>query len=498
MTPQNRTIPHLNRAFRAEMARHGLPRADSHILVAFSGGADSTALLHLVYTLVQAQRQKPRITALHVNHGIRGNEAARDAKFCRCFCETYGIPFVLYEADAPAEASQCSLTLEEAARNLRYRLIKNHLAAHPDITCVLTAHHADDQAETVLFRLLRGTALRGISGIPDMRLLSLPDSTRKVPLIRPLLSFTKQQLTAYLSDHGIGYVTDSTNAENDATRNLLRNTLIPAAQSVNPAFTDALLRLSAQAEEDEAYFSTLIDAFFNENGITPTDPIPAQLLSAQSIPVRRRILAAIYDAHIIRYPHWKPLSRKTLDAMLHALNTASRTALSSGFVFTASDGICRIGKTAETLSPEPYHIPLSPGVVTPIPTGGSCLLCDGSVKASENLQDLKNIYKFFISTHINSDKLLDSVYLRPRADNASDRYLCGGSCKTAKDALSAHRVPTAQRKTIPLFCDGEGIVWIPFCGIRDSVNPRLSDRNCAIADLYYFYNDEVTVYASRY
>ncbi len=485
------------RAFRAAMAEHSMPRADSHILIAFSGGIDSTALLCLTQALVSAQRTKPRVTALHVNHGIRSDEALRDADFCRQFCAERKIPFVLFAADAPAEARQSGLTLEEAARNIRYRLITDYLASHPDITCVLTAHHADDQAETVLFRLLRGTSLRGLSGIPKTRMLPVPDDrvltgSRTVPLIRPLLSFTKAELEAYLEQQGVPHVTDSTNFENDAARNLLRNTLIPAANTVNPAFSDALLRFAAQAEEDEAYFSAQIDAFFRENRISPTDPIPISLFQHQHPAIKRRILAAVYDAYRATDAALKPLTGQYLDAMLCAVQKESGTGLSGGWRFTANGGVCQMLKKQETEHIiKDYQIPLIPAEITELPPGGVCLLCDGSVKASENLTYLKNIYKFFISTHINSDKLIDSMYLRPRHDSQTDRYLCGGSHKTVKDALSAHHVPVLMRRTVPLFCDGDGIVWIPFCGIRDSVNPRFADRDAQIFDLYYFYNSEV-------
>ncbi len=478
------------------MAEHTLPRADSHILIAFSGGADSTALLHLTQTLADLQKLPPRITALHVNHGIRGEEAARDADFCRSFCENRNIPFALFEADAPAEAERFSLTLEEAARNLRYRLITAYLEAHPDITCVLTAHHADDQAETVLFRLLRGTSLHGLGGIPSVRMLSVPDAqapngTRAVPLIRPLLSFTKEELAGYLASHHVAHVTDSTNAQNDASRNLLRNTLIPAAKTVNPAFCDAFHRLSAQAEEDEACFSALTDAFFREHAVTPTDPIPTDALLAAHPAVRRRILVAVYAACRTRDSRLKPLSAAYLDAMMHTVQTGSQAELSAGWHFRAQDGKCRMQRRTAEAPSDDYRLTLAAGEITEIPTGGCCLLCDGSVKSSENFAYLKNIYNFVISTHINSDKLLDEVYLRPRRDNQTDRYLCGGSHKTAKDALSAHRVPTRLRKIVPLFCDGDGIVWIPFCGIRDSVNPKAAEPGAPIFDLYYFYNSEV-------
>ena len=504
MHPTNtRAADTLPRRFRLAMAELSLPRADSHLLIAFSGGADSTALLHLTQTLARAQKSPPRITALHVNHGIRGEEAVRDADFCRTFCREYDIPFVLCEADAPAEAKLHGLTLEEAAREVRYRHITAYLRSHPDVTCVLTAHHADDQAETVLFRLLRGTSLRGLGGIPRTRMLTVddaasPDGTRQVPIYRPLLSFSKESLSAYLAAHGIAHVTDSTNAENDASRNLLRNTLIPAAKTVNPAFPDALRRLSAYAEEDEAYFAAMTDAFFEENGIPPTAPIPSDALLSEHPAVRRRILAAVYDAHKTEDPARKPLTSAYLDAMLRALSSHSQTDLPGGWCFSVTDGVCRMHRRSAPASTDDYRLPLTAGELTAVPSGGVCLLCDGSVKSSENLAYLKNIYNFFISTHINSDTLIDSVFLRPRCDNQTDRYLCGGSCKTAKDALSAHRVPAALRKAVPLFCDGEGIVWIPFCGIRDSVNPRIAHPGAVIVDLYYFYNGEVETDASRY
>ena len=393
--------------------------------------------------------------------------------------------------------------MEEAAREIRYRHITVYLQKHPDITCVLTAHHADDQAETVLFRLLRGTSLHGLAGIPSVRLLSVPDTqaqngTRAVPLIRPLLSFTKKELSDYLACSSIAHVTDSTNADNNASRNLLRNTLIPAAKAINPAFIDALHRLSVFSSEDESYFYALTNAFFQKKSLTPADPIPLSVLQKEHPACRRRILAAVYHACQSADSHLKPLTAAHLHAMLRAAETQSRTELSGGWCFSAQEGICRMEQISDKPTTHDYHLALYPGEITVLPTGGCCLLCDGSVKSSENFEYLKNIYNFFISTHINSDKLIDDVYLRPRCDNQTDRYLCGGSHKTAKDALSAHRVSASLRETVPLFCDGDGIVWIPFCGTRDSVNPRFAAEGAQIVDLYYFYNSEVSNYASRY
>lgn len=492
--PQSGSVTSLPRAFAKALLPHGIPRSGGHYLAAFSGGADSTALLLLLHGLCRAQKHPPRLTALHVNHGIRGTEADRDAAFCRTFCSEHGIPFVLCEADVPARARQLSLSLEECAREVRYECIRTYLYEHPDITHVLTAHHADDQNETVLFRLLRGTSLHGLSGIPASRSIVIPteDGGRTVPLIRPLLRFTHAQLCAYLGEAQQSYVTDSTNTQNDASRNLLRNVLLPAAAQINPSFTDSLRHLSDDAAEDTAYFRQAVEAFFAENGMTPATPIPKDLLKAQHPAVLRRILAAVYGEHMQTCTDAKPFSHAYLDAMRSALHNSSRTVLPRIGIFSCETEFCRMLPLSDRTHALPdFSLPLIPGEICSLPDGNACFAADGTEHSVKTLQYLKNIYKFVISTHINSDKLLGSMFVRARStDNKQDRYLCGGSHKTVRDVLSSHKVPREKRPYLPLFCDGEGIVWVPHCGIRDSVNLRLHDGS--VFDLYYFYNDEVT------
>lgn len=481
----------LYRAFVRVLYPHGIPSAQGHYLIAFSGGADSTALLLLLHTLCRTQKHPPRLTALHVHHGIRGEEADHDAAFCETLCAEQGIPFVLCKADVPRIAEQRGLSIEECARDVRYECICDHLAAHPDITHVLTAHHGDDQTETVLFRLLRGTSLHGLAGIPAVRTLTVTaeHGTRTVPLIRPLLGFSRTQLCACLDAIGQTYVTDSTNAENDASRNLLRNVVLPAAGRINPDFTASLQHLADDAAEDETFFQASVSDFFSAHNITPADPIPKTALLQLPPALQRRILAAVYNAYRKTAPKAKPLTHVYLDAMRTALARNSRTSLPGGGIFSCEGTHCSI-QTKQKSVPDTYRIPLTPGVVCTLPDGNACFYSLRDADSDEILQYLKNIYKFVISTHINSDTLSDSMFVRSRSsDNKEDVYLCGGSHKTVRDALSSHKVMREARPHLPLFCDGGGIVWVPFCGIRDSVNPRLHDGQTS--DLYYFYNDNV-------
>ncbi|MBP3917787.1 MAG: tRNA lysidine(34) synthetase TilS [Clostridia bacterium] len=529
---------HLPRTFTEELYACGLPYADAHIAVAFSGGADSTALLHMVYTYANMQRKPFAVSAVHIHHGIRGVEADRDAAFCRTFCEEYGIPYSEYRCDVPRLAALSGRSLEEEAREQRYALLAQHIDAHPEITHLLTAHHADDQAETVLFRMLRGTSAAGIAGIARKR--DFPTAKRIIPLIRPLLHMTKQELLSYCAQHNLSYVTDSTNETPDASRNLLRVVMLPAAQKINPAFTDALLHLSKDAEEDEDYFKTQTNAFFSayQTEAEGIPLLPLTILKTLHKALSGRILTRLYreTAEIT-----VPCSRKHIYAMTEILSAskAASIRLPSGFSFFIEPDYdrCYIAKNAllHTAANEMTVILLPPDTPVTIWNQNVCFYDSKTPESEKKLRDLKNIYKFFISTHINSDKLLGSVFVRTRnrhhqhTDNdvdlctdaqpcsgnpcfdanrsfdswlkkindAPDVYLCGGSRKSVRDALSSHKVPLSERAEIPLFCDEEGIFWIPFCGIRDSVNPRFMCEEHVphkekIHDVYYFYSKERT------
>lgn len=485
--------------FLRVLSDSGLFSEKTSVLTAFSGGADSVSLLCL---LQSAQKQLPfSLSALHVHHGIRGEEADRDAEFCRAFCTERNIPFTLCRTDVPALAAVSGRSIEEEAREERYRLLSEHLAAHPEITVLLTAHHADDQAETVLFRLLRGTDLRGLSGISPLRAFPLPDG-RSVSLFRPLLSFTKENLLAYCRENGASYVTDSTNFETVYTRSRIRSVLIPEAKTVNPDFSRALIRLSHAAQRDEDYFQAEIEKLlpcFSDLSALPLEP-----LRALHPALRTRLLTALHEKALMSL---RGVSRSVcppgtvhIRAMEEAVFSASEPKtlyLPGDLLFSVypAGGTCSFSAFSRDETPDFSFPVLYPEEGNPVylPDGSACLVCDGTIP-SQSVQDLKNIYKFFISARINSDTIKDKVFLRPRADNKTDTYLCGGSRKTAKDTLSAHKVPPEHRKRIPLFCDGDGLLWVPFCGIADRVNPKyrtssdVSGNNFSV--FYYFYGSK--------
>lgn len=211
----------------------------SRVLCAVSGGLDSMCLLHVMVTW---GREFPVIAA-HFNHQLRGEEADRDEVFVREWCAAHDIPFVSGTGDVRALAERDGLSLEEGARKLRYGFLRE-TAEREGCAAILTAHHADDNAETMLLNLLRGTGSAGLAGIPRER-----DG-----ILRPFLDIPRAELASYAAAHGVPHVEDATNKDPDAAvRNLLRLQVMPLLKELNPRAVEHMTRTAAiLGEESQA------------------------------------------------------------------------------------------------------------------------------------------------------------------------------------------------------------------------------------------------------
>lgn len=247
------SVPTLNR----EHIRPG-----DRICAAVSGGADSIALLLLLH----AENSTPRnalgigLSAVHVHHGLRGEEADADLAFVEDLCKRLEVPLHIHHASVPDRLIQAreqgrAETTEEAARILRYDFFRS-LITEGHATAVLTAHTLDDQAETVLMKLLRGAWTEGLSGIHPVVLLE-PVVRQQQPgrIVRPLLQATRAELRAYLNAHAQPWREDSSNADHAHTRNRLRHTVLPLLRQENPSIDRTLANLATLAREEEARWS---------------------------------------------------------------------------------------------------------------------------------------------------------------------------------------------------------------------------------------------------
>jgi tRNA(Ile)-lysidine synthase len=228
------------------------------ICAAVSGGADSIALLLLLHGANALPRNALGIglSAVHVHHGLRGEEADADLEFVRSLCLRLAVPLHVHDANVLDRVAATGETTEEAARNLRYAVFGQLIAAgHAD--SVLTAHTLDDQAETVLMKLLRGAWTEGLSGIHPVVQLDVPKPTPNHPsrpgkIVRPLLGVRRAELRGYLKSVPQTWREDSTNSDEAFTRNRLRHTVLPMLREENPAIDQALANLAELAREDEA------------------------------------------------------------------------------------------------------------------------------------------------------------------------------------------------------------------------------------------------------
>ena len=224
-----------------------LIRPGDGVVVGLSGGPDSVFLLYALHTL-QA-RMGFTLRAVHVHHGIRGAEADRDESFSEKLCAKLDIPFQAVHVAAPAYAAQHGLSLEEAARILRYEALEaaRQQLGQTRAAWIAVAHHLDDQAETVLHNLVRGAGLRGLAGMEN----------RRNHVIRPLLSIKREDILKWLKQYDIPYVTDSTNADPHYTRNRIRSTVLPELREINPEASAHIAHSAALLREADAYFHAL-------------------------------------------------------------------------------------------------------------------------------------------------------------------------------------------------------------------------------------------------
>ena len=202
---------------------------DRLYLIALSGGADSVALALMM------KEQGLKVRALHCNFHLRGGESDRDERFVRDFCQKHDIPLEVCHFDTLASAHLHKTSIEMEARDLRYQWFAQRVQAL-DAEAVCVAHHKDDQAETLLLNLIRGTGLKGLAAMHPERIIN------GLRIIRPLLDITKEEILQYLARMRQGYVTDSTNLERDALRNRIRLDLMPMLRQLNPNITDCLAR----------------------------------------------------------------------------------------------------------------------------------------------------------------------------------------------------------------------------------------------------------------
>lgn len=278
--------------------------AGAHVLCAVSGGADSTALLHMMK--MKETEYGIQVYAAHFNHCLRGSESDSDEAFVVCLCEELAVPLKTGRGDVAAFALSHGMSTEEAAREMRYSFL---LSAAEEFNCgvIATAHNSDDNIETVILNLARGTGLKGLCGIPPVRQMN------GVLIVRPILDMSREQIEEYLKENGLSHVEDSSNSSDDYSRNVIRHNIVPVLKSINGGLNTAVLRSTELLREDEEYLDRQAKDFISSS--FDGSSLPLKPLRKLPRPVSSRVIRSLCP---------KSLGRTHVDAVLKLIEVGGK------------------------------------------------------------------------------------------------------------------------------------------------------------------------------
>jgi len=427
------------------------------VIVGYSGGADSSCLLVLMNDW--CRKNGVRLAAAHVNHMIRGEEADCDEAFCRRTAESLGAEFFSLRADVPKIAEETGCGTEEAARNVRYAFfdeVSEKLTGSPTGAIIATAHNADDNLETVLFDLMRGSGLRGMCGI---------DPFRDSRYLRPLICAGSDEIRQWCRENGVEYVTDSTNLGTDYTRNRIRHIIVPEMKKIVPSPEVSVTRMTSLLRRDRDYLEAEADRIA-EAGVTRESA--ASLHPA----VASRVLMRLYS-RADKTPKSASLEEKHIEEALYLIRSdrAHGSLSLPGCVRLTVDRNSFRFEKDERISSEENPLPFFR-----YPNDGENFLCGSfAVRFSpgihenhtENSVINENIYKLSILKILRFDKIKGVLRIRSRQNGDAYRY--GGMTHKVKRMLADKKLTALEKSRLPIFEDDCGIVWIPGFPLRDGL-----------------------------
>lgn len=412
---------------------------NSLILCAVSGGADS------MYLLCRLREMGFSVAAAHYNHGLRADEADRDEAFVRDFCEKRAIPFVSEKGDVRSYAAKERMGLEEAARACRYAFLER-AADGLHAGAIATAHTANDNAETLLLNLARGTGLKGLGGI----------SPARGRVVRPMLDVTREQVLIYLREHGIAHMEDTSNRDDAFARNRVRHGAIPVLESVNHAFVRAAGQTAALLRADEEYLSGLAAEFVERRA--QDGSLPASELLKQPWPVASRA---------VRLMAGQGLSLEHVQAVLRVAKEGGAADVPGLRIARAGDRLVFGAGQVRRIAPR--ALPMEGEV--DIPEVGLRIKCELLTACPQLVHKSFNIFFF------QCDNICGSITVAGRMPSDRFRPAGRGCTKTLKQLFQERGVPAWQRDSVPVLRDSAGILGVFGLGTAERVNARAGDKN---------------------
>lgn len=431
-------------AVRQTIEEHSMLSAGESVLVGVSGGADSVCLLHLLHAM--QGELKIKVYAAHINHRIRGSEAERDQQFVRRLCETWEIPLIEQTVDVPQLAEQEEVSLETAGRLARYRCFRE-ICISRKIEKIATAHNRNDQAETVLMRMIRGTGIDGLAGIKYCR---------QDNVVRPLLDVERPAIEEYCTENGLTWCTDSTNNDEEYTRNRIRNQLIPElCKSFNPEIVRTLSNLAKNMAEDSAFISGYTQRLYQRIN----NPAP----SKKPVVLDIESLLMVDDAirsRLIRCAAQEVMGKQYFPERRHIQGISQLLDKETGAQTQLPGGLCvavRYGWLAfEVLGEREEDAPGIPQACYPVEPDKGYTLNGWNI--TFKITDLP-VHLKTNQMILDYDKVRNlSLAIRNRCPGDWIAVYQDGRRRKLKDFMIDMKIPKRERGSIPLLCCDEGQV----------------------------------------
>lgn len=417
------------------------------IIVALSGGPDSVCLLHVLCSL----REKYGLTiyAAHLNHQIRGKFAHRDALYAMDLSTKLGVRCFIKSMDVPFYAKENKLTLEEAARIIRYDMLfelKEELGADK----IAVAHNLDDQAETVMMRIMRGTGLNGLKGMEYRR----PDG-----IIRPLMDVLKKDIEKYCEEHLLEPRIDHTNLEDEYTRNKIRIHLLPYIQNEYASnIKEILSRMANSLREDSAFIEDFAEEKFQTIACILDDDtvrIDLELLELENISIVKRIVRNAYKTLEGSYNGLETVHLDDVMELIQNQKTEAKINLPKGIIADKKSNYLYITRKEIKIAPLEYEVE--------IPMNKAIVLEELGIKVEAHRISKEKSKMFSTGANVKSfdiDKISGKLVIRNRRNGDKIKPLGLGGTKKIKDILIDSKVPLENRNSIPIICDDEKILWL--------------------------------------
>lgn len=420
---------------------YGLLEKGGRVLVGLSGGADSTALLLVLKEL------EYKVSAIHINHNLRGEEAKRDEDFCISLCQKLGIPLDVVSVDVNRYAKENSLGIETAARELRYKAFSECMQKSAT-RFLATAHHAQDNLETAILNLTRGTALKGICGIPITR----------GEIVRPLLYCTRQEIESYLEMKNQPFVTDSTNLDDFCARNKIRLNVLPVLSSINSAYAENFTKTSQILRDEDDFLS--LSAHEALKKATTKKGIDIFTLRHEHTAVIRRAIARFLEKNDIE------VNSELVQSVIGIFYDGKINVKEDTFV-VIKDGVMTIEHTKKKAEAVGFF-------ATPDNTY-DFFDKKVSLQVIDTTNEDANVHTKFTKRCLDYDKIKGEIFIRNRRNGDKVELVSRGFESKLKKLFNSDILPCERDKTV-IIADSEGIIFVEGYGAAQRVS--VCDKTC--------------------